>query len=208
MTLESSKNLGGVGALLLFIGVIPWLAPYGWVLALIGVILALIGFKGLADYYREAGVFNNALYAVILTVVGGVVFAGLLSIAALGFLTELGFDPQNITEWSTGISQLDPTSVIGVVGEFLAQILLGAVILWVCLIIGAILLRKSLGIVSMKSGVGLFGVTSWMILIGAIIPFIGLVIIWIGLLLLAIAFFSVRAQPMPPPGASAPQAPV
>jgi uncharacterized membrane protein len=195
MAIETSKNLGGVGSILLFIGVIPWIAPYGWVLALIGLILAMIGFKGLADYYSEAGVFNNALYAVILAVIGAVVAVGLLFVAAVGFLTELGINAANIAEWSADASQLtDLTAISGVLGDFLAQILLAAVILWVCLIIGAVLLRKSLGIVSVKSGVGLFGTTGLVILIGAVIPIIGLLLIWIGLILLAVAFFSLRPQ--------------
>jgi uncharacterized membrane protein len=196
MTIETSKNLGGVGLILLFIGVIPWTWPYGWVLALVGLILALIGFKGLADYYREANIFNNALYTVILAVIGVVVFAGLLVIAAVGLLAELGIDAANIAEWSAGTSQLsDMTVLSGVLGEFLAQILLAAVVLWVCLIIGAVFLRKSLGVVSAKSGVGLFGTTGLLMLIGAIIPIIGLLLMWIGLLLLAVAFFFIKAQP-------------
>jgi len=203
MTIETSKNLGGVGAILVFIGVIPWTWPYGWVLALVGLILALIGFKGLADYYTEAGVFNNALYAVIMGIVGLGVFMGVVVIAAFGMFAELGFDAANIAEWSGGITQLDPTIVTNVMWNFLAQILLAAVVLWVCLIIGAVLLRKSLGIVSTKSGVGMFGTTGLLILIGAAIPLIGLLLVWIGLILLAVAFFSIRPQQAQTPTSAA-----
>ena len=203
MTIETSKNLGGVGAILVFIGVIPWTWPYGWVLALVGLILALIGFKGLADYYTEAGVFNNALYAVIMGIVGLGVFMGVVVIAAFGMFAELGFDAANIAEWSGGITQLDPAIVTNVMWNFLAQILLAAVVLWVCLIIGAVLLRKSLGIVSTKSGVGMFGTTGLLILIGAAIPLIGLLLVWIGLILLAVAFFSIRPQQAQTPTSAA-----
>jgi uncharacterized membrane protein len=49
--------------------------PYaGSIVALVGLILLMIGAKGLADYYREAGIFNNALYGVIATIVGAIVF--------------------------------------------------------------------------------------------------------------------------------------
>jgi len=193
MMLESSKNMGGVGAILLFIGVLPWIAPYGWVVGLIGLILTMLGFKGLADYYKEAGVFNNALYAIILAVVGVVIFAVLLFTAAVGLLTDLGLTLSNVTEWSASISQLDLAGT-SVIWDFIAQILLAGVALWICLIIAAILLRKSLGVVSAKSGVGLFGITGLLILIGAVIPLIGLLLIWIGILLLAVAFFSIRPQ--------------
>jgi len=185
--------MGGVGAILLFIGVLPWIAPYGWVVGLIGLILAMLGFKGIADYYKEAGVFNNALYAVILAVVGVVVFFVLLFTAAVGFLADLGLTFSNVTEWSAVISQLDLVGT-SILWDLVAQILLAGVVLWICLIIAAILLRKSLGVVSAKSGVGLFGITGLLILIGAVIPLIGLLLIWIGILLLAVAFFSIRPQ--------------
>jgi uncharacterized membrane protein len=198
VTIETSKNLGGVGAILLFIGVIPWTWPYGWILVLVGLILALIGFKGLADYYNEAGVFNNALYAVIIGIVGVGVFIGVVVIAAFGLLAELGLDASNVADWSSSMSQLDLQGMSSTIWGFAAQILLAAVILWVCLIVAAVLLRKSLGIVSTKSGVGMFGTTALLILIGAVIPLIGLLLIWIGLILLAVAFFSIRPQQAQP----------
>ena len=195
MAIETTKNLGGVGAILLFIGVIPWTWPYGgWLLALVGLILAMISFKGLADYYKEAGVFNNALYAVILGIVGLAVFLGIVIIAAFGLLTELGLDASNIADWSSRLSQLDLQAMSGTILSFFAQILLAGVVLWVCSIIAAVLLRKSLGVVSTKSGVGLFGTTGLLMLIGAVIPILGLLLIWIGLILLAVAFFSIRPQ--------------
>ena len=65
MTLESSKNLGGVGALLIFITLpllfLPRVGGFALILPLIGTILLLVALKGFADYYREAGIFNNAL---------------------------------------------------------------------------------------------------------------------------------------------------
>jgi uncharacterized membrane protein len=198
MTIETSKNLGGVGGILMFIGVLPWIAPYGWLIALVGLILAMIGFKGLADYYTEAGVFNNALYAVILGMVGVGVFIGVVIVAAFGLLAELGLDASNIADWSSRISQLDLQGMSSTIWGFAAQILLAGVVLWICLIVAAIFLRKSLGIVSTKSGVGMFGTTGLLILIGAVIPVIGLLLIWIGLILLAVAFFSIRPQQAQP----------
>ena len=58
MEIESSKNLGGVGALLIFIGpllsVLPGIGGYTGLLSLVGAILVLIAFKGFADYYSES----------------------------------------------------------------------------------------------------------------------------------------------------------
>ena len=63
LTLESSKTLGGIGAILLFIGVIPFI-QYSWVIGIIGAILILVALRGLANYYKEGGIFSNALYGV------------------------------------------------------------------------------------------------------------------------------------------------
>jgi uncharacterized membrane protein len=205
MTLESSKNMGGIGAILLFLGVLPWIAPYGWIIALAGLILALLGFKGLADYHREAGIFNNALYTVILAIVGAVVFVAILVTSALGLLASVGLEIANVSQWSTTLS--DPNfwqSHMNLLWTFLGQVIIGFVVLWVCLIIAAVFLRKSLGLASLKTGVGMFGTTGMLILIGAIIPLIGLILVWIGLLLLAVAFFQVRPVAQQPTQPTAP----
>jgi uncharacterized membrane protein len=45
---------------------------------------------------------------------------------------------------------------------------------------------------SEKSGIGLFSTAGLLMLIGAIIPIIGLLIIWIGLILAMVAFFQMK----------------
>ena len=67
MNFYTSKNLSGVGAILVFVSflALPFSTAFGGFVALIGLILMLIGVKGLADYYREAGIFNNVLYGTI-----------------------------------------------------------------------------------------------------------------------------------------------
>ena len=76
MTLESNKTLGGIGAILMVI--FPFASfisdAFSYVLGLVGLILVLIAMKGLAVHYNEGGIFNNTLYGVILTIIGGVVF--------------------------------------------------------------------------------------------------------------------------------------
>jgi uncharacterized membrane protein len=191
MTLESRKYLGGIGALLLFLIIVP---SVGWILALIGLILSLIGFKGLADYYKEQGIFNNALYTVIMGIIGVGVFIALLLTAAIGFLTELGIDFANIADSAAWFAQISDAEILNVAMGYITQFAVAVLALWVCIIIGAILLRRSLGVVSEKSGVGLFGTTGLIFLIGAIIPVIGLFLIWISFLLLAIAFFMLKPQ--------------
>jgi len=196
LNIETSKNLGGVGAILMFIGVLPLFA-YSGVISLIGLILTLIAVKGLADYYSEAGIFNNALYAVITAIVGGIVTVAVAFVALVDFLAELGLSMGNVAEWSTQLPTMDWTTVgFDIIGNFVAYILLALVVLFVFVIITAILLRKSLGLLSAKTGVGLFGTTGLLILIGAVLTIIavGLILIWVAMLILAIAFFSIKPQ--------------
>ena len=200
MNLETSKNLGGVGAILMFIGVLPLFA-YSGIISLVGLILVLIGLKGLADYYSEAGIFNNALYGVITAIVGGLVFVGVAFIALVDFLNELGLTIENVADWSAEISAIDWTTMgLNIIGDFIAYIFLALIVLFVFVIITAIFLRKSFGLLSTKTGVGLFGTTGLLILIGAVLTIIaiGLFLIWIAMLILAVAFFSIKPQQAQP----------
>ena len=206
MELESSKNLGGIGALLIFAGpllsALPRVGGYTGLLSLVGAILVLIALKGFADYYRESGIFNNALYAIIAAIVGVVVFVAVLIIALVGFFAELGLNISNLQDWSS-LSSIDWQTLgnFDFIFRFIGVILLGVVVLFVFLVITVVFLRRSLGLMSSRTGVGLFGTTGLLLLIGAILTIfiIGILLIWIAMLLLAIAFFSIRPQQAPSP---------
>ena len=47
MTLESSKTLGGIGAILMFVGIFPFISYYG-IVEIVGAVLILVGLHGLA----------------------------------------------------------------------------------------------------------------------------------------------------------------
>jgi uncharacterized membrane protein len=200
LNFETSKTLGGVGAILMFIGVIPFFA-YSMVISLIGLILLLIAMYGLANYYQESGIFNNALYGVITAIVGGIATVAVVFIALVDFLAELGLSPENMSAWTAGLSGMDWTNIgFNIIGNFIAYILVALVVLFVFVIITAIFFRKSLGLLSTKTGVGLFGTTGLLILIGAVLTIIvvGLLLIWIATLILAIAFFQMKPQQSQP----------
>ena len=196
MNFDTSKNVGGVGAILIFVSVLlSYASAFSGVVSLVGLILVLIAFKGFADYYNEAGIFNNALYGVITAIVGGIATVAVVFIAAVDFVSELGLSFANVADWSAELAAMDWTTVgFEIIGSFLTYILLALVVLFVFVIITAILLRKSLGLLSAKTGVGLFGTTGLLILIGAVLTIIaiGLILIWIATLILAIAFFSMK----------------
>jgi uncharacterized membrane protein len=204
MTLDSSKNLGGVGALLMFIsvllGYLPYLGALTGIISLVGAILVLVALKGFADYYRESRIFNNALYGIIVAVVGAVVFIAILLTSAVALFAALGLDITNIQDW-TSLSQIDWQSIdLNLIFRFAGVVLLALIVLFIVLLVVAIFLRRSLRLMATKTNVGLFGTTGLLILIGAVLTIIaiGFLLIWIALLLLAIAFFSIQTPAVPP----------
>jgi uncharacterized membrane protein len=213
MELETSKNIGGIGALLLVIGSIAFIAPYGvgGIVSIIGFILVLVALYGLGGYYRESGIFNNVIYAVVVDIIGAVVAGVLVFFIVLSALTSIsGF---STLDWS------NPTDVSNFFTNYFSNgnnwntilgWIAGLIVTWVVFIVflsvGGYLIWRSLRTLGTKSGVGLFGTTGLLIFIGAILTIIGigLIIIWIGAILLTIAFFQLKPQagqmaPPPPP---------
>ncbi|MCW4048076.1 MAG: DUF996 domain-containing protein [Candidatus Bathyarchaeota archaeon] len=105
MTLESNRLLGGIGALLMVVSSISSLvslvqfffpsarvslvvAPFG-LLGLVGLILFMIAMNGLANYYRDRAIFENALYWIITSIVAGVVTGVLIVVVAFSVLSSI-----------------------------------------------------------------------------------------------------------------------
>jgi uncharacterized membrane protein len=204
MSIETSRILGGVGALLMFIGIFPYINYFG-VVELVGLVLVMVALYNLASYYRERGIFNNALYGLITGIVGGVISIAVVIIVVLTSLTDFLYTlfPDWNGDW-TALSGLtpDPSNIsLDSIMPFLAGIFAVFIILWVFSIIATFFIRRSLGTLSEKSGVGLFSIAGLLLLIGAVLIIllgIGLILIWISALLLAIAFFQIRSQQAQP----------
>ena len=208
MTLESSKTLGGVGALLMFIGVFPYISYFG-IIELIGAVLVLVALHGFAQTYKESGIFDNALYGTIAGIVG-VVLSVVIGIAIIlpnikDFLMKLY--PSWNGDWSTIISfsgMTPNTSNIsfGDVIPFITAAIVVIVTLWVFAIIATFLFRRSLKQLSARTNVGLFSTTGLLLLIGALLIIVfglGLLLLWIAALILAIAFFTMKPKATQPP---------
>jgi uncharacterized membrane protein len=213
MTLESSKTLGGVGSLLMVISPLTGYVGggFGGLLGLVGLILVLISVKGLADHYNDSNIFNNTLYGVIFTIIGGVAFVGAMIVGAAGFFSHLNIDVATLPTDPSAFSNFDWEGAINfdIIMEFLVILVVAAVILFAFLVLSAIFYRKSLNKLSEKTGVGLFGTTGMLILIGAILTIIavGALILWVALILLTVAFFSIKPEPpMPEPATAKPVA--
>jgi uncharacterized membrane protein len=208
MTLESSKTIGGIGSLLMFLGVLPYINYFG-IIELVGAILVLVALHGLGSYYKEAGIFNNALYGIITGIVGVVLAAGIGIVIVLSNIKDflLKVFPSWNGDWSTipSLSGMTPnTSNIGFgdIIPFIVAAIAVFAILWVFAIISTFFIRRSLTQLSAKSNAGLFGTIGLLLLIGAfliIVIGLGLILMWIAALILAIAFFSLKPTQQPPP---------
>jgi len=205
MTLESNKTLGGVGAILMVI--FPFASfisdAFSYVVGLVGLILVLIAMKGLAVHYNEGGIFNNTLYGVILTIIGGVVFVVAITMGVAGILSGLSIDLTTLSTDPAAISAMDWQELANfdVIWDYIVIILAGLVVFFIFIVIAAIFYRKSLTSLSEKTGVGLFGTTGLILLIGAVLTIIGIgfLILWVALILLTVAFFSIKPEAAQPP---------
>ena len=205
MTLESNKTLGGVGALLMVIG--PFLGAYTGVLGLIGLILVLIALKGLSDHYNEGGIFNNALYGAIIAIIGGVVTVAVIVVTALDLLSDLGIEISAWSDWAA-LQHIDWEALVtwDILRPHIAVVIGSLVVLFVFVVVAAIFSRRSLTILSAKTGVNMFSTTGLLMLIGAVLTIIavGFILLWVALILLTVAFFSIKTQSAQPPASTPP----
>lgn len=211
MTPESSKNLGGIGAILMLIGVFPYISYYG-IVELIGLILVLGALYGLAGYFRERGIFSLAVYGVIVAIVGAVIAMALAFIIVLPNITNflMSIFPAWDGNLSTlpSISSMTPdTSAISFTDiiPFITAAIVVLIVGWITAIVSTYFFWRSFKMLAAKASVGLFATAGLLLFIGAVLLvlfFFGAILIWIGILLLAIAFFTMRTtQPVTPPQA-------
>lgn len=172
--------------------------------------MALYGFS---KHYGDGKIFSNFLYGILVFIVGGAVAVAVAFVTFLTTLTTLLYklyptwdgDWLSLSQLTPDISGISPADVMPLVGGVLAIL----VVAWVAMIIAAFFTRRSLNALSAKANVGLFSTTGLLLLIGAIIPIVGLLLVWISMLLAAIAFYQMKTQPVQyaPTAAPAPPPP-
>ncbi|MDR0372371.1 MAG: DUF996 domain-containing protein [Nitrososphaerota archaeon] len=212
MNFDTSKTIGGIGAILAFISVcMSVLFSYSGIIGFVGIILMVVGLHGLSGHYREPGIFKYTLIGVVAGVVG--IFLGVIVFFTV-FLSNVnpllhqlypGWDGNlaSLATMTPDASQLtpdkiDPATIYPVVTSTVIML----AIMWIFAIIATYFIRRSLKQLSEKSNVGLFGTAGTLLLIGAFLTIIaiGVILIWIAILLLAIAFFQIKHQePNTPP---------
>ncbi|MEM2971208.1 MAG: DUF996 domain-containing protein [Candidatus Bathyarchaeia archaeon] len=205
MNLESSKTLGGVGAILVVIGFLGLLGSgYAGLLILIGAILTLVALKGFSDNYNETSIFNNALYGFITLIIGVVACIATMMVVVLAEISKIDVD---ITD-PVALQQYLVTHM-EVVWDIITALLIAWVVLFIFVIISAVFSRKSLTSLSTKTGEKIFETAGLLWLIGAVLTIIlvGLILIWIAWILIAVGFFSVKPAAQPPTAQPQPQPP-
>jgi len=175
--------MSGIGSILLIFPII----------SIVGIILVLLGMKGLSDYYKEPSIYQNALW--------GVIF-GIIALIAIAVAVPLFFVFGAFSVFTLGLS------LLGLFGL--------AVVVFVFYLIAAMYFRRAFNALAQKSGEHMFETAGLLLWIGAILTivfFIGLLLILIAWILATIAFFSIKvptqqyASPPPatPPSSAATQ---
>lgn len=204
MSLESNKTLGGVGVLLVILGSLGMIAHWAvGLLGIVGVILVLIAMKGLSEYYKEEGIFNNTLYGFILSIVGGAVSVAILVVSF--FVLVIGefwvvFEDFQWTNWQNFWNLIAP---------IVAPLIIAWIVFVIFLVITAHFYRTSLSLLAEKSGEKMFDTAGLLMLIGAAltIVLVGVIVTFIAWILIVVGFFSIKTPSSQPPPPTAPPAP-
>ncbi len=153
MSLESGKTLGGVGAILIAVG------SFVPLLSLVGIILVLVALNRLSDHYNRRGMFENALYGFVFGVAGTfaaiVVVVGTLFSAI--FLSMPPFSPSDVLAWQE---------------TWLTYVIIAMAIMSIFQFLQALFYRRSLTILSRKSGKKTFDTAGLLLLLGAAVAII------------------------------------
>jgi uncharacterized membrane protein len=181
--LGNAKILGGIGALLMLLTIIPYA---GMFVGIIGFILVFVAVKYISDETKDRSIFNSFLYFFIIAIVGTVVAAGIFVISF--------FDVGGIEYFTNLQSQTftDPMIIFQELQDFFAGIIMALLALWITWIISAVFLRKCYDAIAEHTKVKWFGTSGLLYLIGAatVIIGIGFIILLVALVLMIIAFFS------------------
>ncbi len=181
-SLSQAKTLGGVGAILALLFWAP--AHVGIVLLVVGLVLMLFAVKNIADIVGDQAIFSNMMYSVILAIIGPIIATVVLLAAAASFFSAFSGSAPGITTIPSGF------------WAALGFVILAGVILWVCILVSTVFVKKSYDTIATKLRVDMFRTTGLLFLIGAatLIVLVGFVILFIAAILQIVAFFSIPEQ--------------
>jgi uncharacterized membrane protein len=194
-TLSQAKWFGGVGSILMVLSISPMAGP---IIGIVGFILVLVAVKNVSDILADASIFRNMLTATILGILGTlavfVVFVILFPIFT-AFQFSGGFPQPGVPPFSA--SRLF---------ELIVSAMAGLAAVWLLFIASAVFLRRSFNSMARGLKIDMFSTVALLYLIGSVlaIVLVGFVILLIGWVLQAVAFFSIPEQL---PGEAAAQTP-
>lgn len=191
--METEKITGAIGAILIAVG---FSNP---ILMLAGIVMILVSLRRLADIFKEERIFRDALIGLVTGGVG----LGVAFVCFLVIVLSLVFS--SIVTYGTAEAPITVYSPLRQLSAFLLgprpfQILLAFVvpllIVFISLLVEGIFLREAFRLLSAKSGEKLFDTAGTVLLIGSLLTIllVGFIILPIGWIILAIAFFSLRAR--------------
>jgi uncharacterized membrane protein len=174
-SLESSKTLAGIGTILLIFSAVP-------IVGIIGMLLLIVGLKGLSEYYKDNTIYQSAIFGVIYGVVG------IIALSAGVFGSVL----------SSMFSSIAAGSGLGAILGLFAFLLV-LVIAFIFFVLMAMKFRRCFNAVADRSGEQLFRTAGTLLFVGAFLTIIlvGTILIFIAWIIATIAFFSVRSTPQP-----------
>jgi uncharacterized membrane protein len=184
-SIESNKNLAGIGAILLALGSLVPAA--GAVLGIVGIILLLIGIKGIASYYNDNAIYQNAFWGIIFGVIALVAVGAVLGAVIWGSI------------FSSMTSAASLGAGLGVTIFGIILLIVGLIVVFIFYLLAALYFRKAFSALAQKSGEHMFETAGLFLLIGAFLTLVlvGLVLIFIAWLLVAVAFFSIKTPGQP-----------
>ncbi|MCW3996695.1 MAG: DUF996 domain-containing protein [Candidatus Bathyarchaeota archaeon] len=177
---EYSKTLAGEGAILLLLGLIPYV---GWVLAIVGIVLLMKSMREFSYYYQDEGIYKNALsgikYYVVAIVAAAVAIAAVVAGAA------------SATAMFTGNFVFTAGFAVAL-GVFFA----GLIIAFIFYVLAATHLRKVFDALAEKSGEASFTTAGSLLWWGSVFTIIGvgLLLILIAWIFATIGFFSMKSR--------------
>ncbi len=173
-TFETNKILGGVGALLTAIGSLVLFQGTVGIIGVVGVILLLISMRGLADDFKDYGLFRRA--------VGGFIFSLIGTLIAIAVLSTFSF--------LRGFFFSHP--LIG--SLVLAGAIVGWIIMFILFVLSGIFYRYAFNSIVEKSQVPILRTGSIVLLVGCSLTIVlaGFVIMFIGWILISVGLFSLR----------------
>ncbi len=170
MDVETGKIIGGIGAILCVLGLVP---HAGTLLAIIGEILILIALKVLSEYYNEPAIFSDALMATILGIIGTA--ASTVGVFSLGLSLSMLFH--------SGVPMV-------------ISVIIVLIVAYIFIVLSALFYKRSLEKLGERSGEKLFRTAGLLMFIGAVllVILIGGIIIAVAMILLAVAFFTLKTR--------------